>query len=386
MSPTPDSKDPLLLGIADCIDADTNGELRNADSTDILLISNLNKIAGEKAAKNSDFRRAMGYLQTALSLLPGDHWDAHHKFSIELHLSLAQCALASSNLDLAKKSLREIISHGRELNDTLDAHFKLILMTNLVKRKQGMALRSCMEILGRLGERVDSSGDSIAMLVRIRHNLNSRSDDELFNFKQLGASDSNSKRRLQFLSQACLISAMGVDPKTNLYVLCRSVEICLSEGYSQVRFFVEDQIRITRLCFNSPMRFIKDTPFAFAVFGLVLCGRGKQLAEGKRLLRIAMKLYRERFNDPSQLSILSLVYYGFFAFVVLPLQKCAEKLREASIMSLGFGDVMMAISTSQQAVQVVAPPPYACKSHHFSSLPHFCLPRNRSTPGRSFPH
>jgi len=241
LSPNPDSSDPLLLGIADCIDADANGgRLLNSDLSDILLISNLNKIAGEKAAKNSDFCRAMGYLQTALSLLPRDHWETHYRLSIELHLALAQCVHATSNLDLAKKSLEEIISHGRELNDTLDAHFKLIFMTNLVKGKQGMALKSCVNILGQLGEHVDSSGDNITnMVVSIRQTLNSRSDAELLNLKQLGASDSNSKRRLQFLSQACLISSAGVEPNTNLYALCRSMEICLSEGYSQVRFIFE---------------------------------------------------------------------------------------------------------------------------------------------------
>lgn len=242
LSPSPDFSDPLLLGIADCIDADTNGGLLSSDLSDILLISNLNKIAGEKAAKNSDFCRAMGYLQTALSLLPRDHWETRHRFSIELHLSLAQCAHATSNLDLAKKSLREIISHGRELTDTLDAHFKLIFITNLVKGKQGSALKYCVEILGQLGEHVDSSGDNIAnMVASIRNTLNSRSDAELFNFKQPGASDSDSNlsRRLQFLCQACLISAMGIDPKTNMYVLCRAVEICLCEGYSQVRLICE---------------------------------------------------------------------------------------------------------------------------------------------------
>ena len=101
------------------------------------------------------------------------------------------------------------------------------------------------------------------------------------------------------------------------------------------------------------MRFIKDTPFAFAAFGLFLCSRPKQLAEGKRISMIAMKLYLERFNDPSQFATLSLAHYGFFAFFVLPLQTCAEKLREASIMSFGVGDVMMAMITSQQALQVV---------------------------------
>ena len=242
LSPNPDLSDPLLLGIADCIDADANGgRLLNSDLSDILLISNLNKIAGEKAAKNSDFCRAMGYLQTGLSLLPRDHWETHYRFSIELHLSLAQCAHATANLDLAKKSLEEIISHGRELNDTLDAHFKLIFMTNLVKGKQGLALKSCVEILGQLGENVDASGLNLFtnMVASIRQTLNSRSDAELLNFKQLGASDSNSKRRLQFLSQACVVSSTGVDPKTNFHTLCRSMEICLSEGYSRVRFVFE---------------------------------------------------------------------------------------------------------------------------------------------------
>ena len=95
-----------------------------------------------------------------------------------------------------------------------------------------------MEILGKLGEHVDPCGVT-SMVVSIRQTLNSRSDAELLNFKQLGASDSNSKRRLQFLSQACLISSAGVEPNTNLYALCRSMEICLSEGYSQVRFIFE---------------------------------------------------------------------------------------------------------------------------------------------------
>lgn len=366
LSSKPDSRDPLLLGIADCIDADINGGLRDSDESDMLLISNLNKVAGEKAAKNSDFGRAMGYLQTALSLLPQDHWDTHHKFSIELHLALAQCAHAASNLDLAKESLREIISHGRELDDTLDAHFKLIFIINLVRGKQVMALKSCVEILGQLGEHVDSSGNNIANMVgSIRHTINSRSDAELFNFKQLGASDSNLSRRLQFLCQACLISSTGVDPKTNMYVLCRSVEISLCEGYSQVRG--SSLVLSPKLldCASTHMWCIKDTPFAFVAFGLFLCGRQKLLAEGKRLAMIAMRLFLERFNDPSQSSKLSLIYYGFFAFYVLPLRSCAEKLREASITSLGFGDVTMAISTSQQAVQVIATNLYHCPLYLF---------------------
>jgi len=241
LSPNPDFSDPLLFGIADCIDADTNGGLLNSDLSDILMVSNLNKIAGKKAAKNSDFGRATGYLQTALSLLPQDHWETRYRLSIELHLTLAQCAHATSNLDLAKKSLREIIDHGRELNDTLDAHYQLIFMTNLVKGKQLVALKSCVEILGQLGENVGASGLNLFtnMVASIRQTLNSRSDAELLNFKQLGASDSNSKRRLQFLSQACVVSSTGVDPKTNFHTLCRSMEICLSEGYSRVRFVFE---------------------------------------------------------------------------------------------------------------------------------------------------
>ena len=83
---------------------------------------------------------------------------------------------------------------------------------------------------------------------------------------------------------------------------------------------------------------------------------------------IAMKLYQERFNDPIQFATTSLAYYGFFAFIVLPLQTCAEKLREASIMSLGCGDVMMAIMLSQQALQVVSTLANHCLLYFFDTF------------------
>ena len=125
------------------------------------------------------------------------------------------------------------------------------------------------------------------------------------------------------------------------------------------------------------MRFLKDTPFAFAVFGVFLGCRLNRIAEAKRISMIAMKLYQERFNDPIQFATTSLAYYGLFAFIVLPLQTCAEKMREASIMSYGVGDVMMAMIASQNALQVVVTLANHCFLYFFDPLSF----RNLSTLG-----
>ena len=88
-----------------------------------IVIAELNCSAGRKAMDLSDFETAYSYLNTALPLLPKNHWRRHYDFSLRLFLLRAKTTYLRGNIKEASDSLKEIIENGRCIEDTLDAYY-----------------------------------------------------------------------------------------------------------------------------------------------------------------------------------------------------------------------------------------------------------------------
>ena len=114
---SPGQEDEYFLDICDLVNAGVEGNRiahfdRNRSIT-------LNILAGDKAIRNSDFIRALGYCRTAKSLLPSDHWSSMYDPSLRLYLSLSKSLYANGQVDLAESTLRELIGNSRDPLDTL---------------------------------------------------------------------------------------------------------------------------------------------------------------------------------------------------------------------------------------------------------------------------
>ena len=89
-------------------------------------IAELNLKAGEKAIDGCDHKTAYSYLDTALSLLPEDHWESHYDLSLRLNFLLARTAISTFKYVEAESIIRKLVEKARCLNDQLPSYQLLI--------------------------------------------------------------------------------------------------------------------------------------------------------------------------------------------------------------------------------------------------------------------
>ena len=89
-------------------------------------IAELNLKAGEKAIDGCDQKTAYSYLDTAISLLPEDHWESHYDLSLRLNFLLAKAAISTFQYDEAESIIRKLVEKARCVNDQLPSYLLLI--------------------------------------------------------------------------------------------------------------------------------------------------------------------------------------------------------------------------------------------------------------------
>ena len=87
---------------------------------------NLNERAGTKAVDCCDYVTARSYLNTALSLLPTDHWKSCYDQSLRMYFSLAKSAHACGDITKAQEVLQQILEECRCMEDKLQAYYLLV--------------------------------------------------------------------------------------------------------------------------------------------------------------------------------------------------------------------------------------------------------------------
>ena len=114
--------DEIIFSIADQINHGIDGHL-SAQSPELRIdLANLNGMAGAKAVDRSDFVTARTYLNSALSLLPTDHWKSHYDLSLRLSFLLAQTANSCGDVEKAKRTLQDILSECHSIEDKLTSY------------------------------------------------------------------------------------------------------------------------------------------------------------------------------------------------------------------------------------------------------------------------
>lgn len=72
-------------------------------------LAELNEMAGIKAVGCSDYVTSRAYFNTALSLLPPNHWESHYDRSLQLYFLSAKSAYSCGDATEANATLRHLI-------------------------------------------------------------------------------------------------------------------------------------------------------------------------------------------------------------------------------------------------------------------------------------
>lgn len=91
-----------------------------------ISMAKVNLAAGKKAIDSCRHKTASSYLETALSLLPDNHWSSNYDLSLQLSFIAAIAANSSFKCDESEILLKKIFEEGHSMKDKLPSYHLLV--------------------------------------------------------------------------------------------------------------------------------------------------------------------------------------------------------------------------------------------------------------------
>ena len=250
-------------------------------------LADLNLRAGIHAKRSSAYQSALDYLAVGLDLLPNGAWSSDYELALHLHAEYQQCAYLQNRAEEAEEGIEILLRHAR---------------TNVEKAEVLSRRTRQYATLGRMGDSIEAAIAGLALLgiefpanpkradielevVSVERNLGSRSVEELLDAPRVTAPDVLvAIRLLMEIFPAAFLSGSGdLFP----FLVLKSVNLSLEHG-------------------TSP-----ETAFAYATFGMLLCGALDDPALGSRYGKLAVAM-NEMLDD---IALKSRVLYVYAMFV-----------------------------------------------------------------------
>ncbi len=256
------------------------------DPTERRELADLNLQAGVKTRQSSAYGSALDFLRIGQQVLPGDAWDNDHDLMLALSKEVQQCAYLTGDYKEAEAWTETMLEHAQ---------------TPLAKAEILSARTRQYATIGKMRESIQAAIAGLSLL-GIDLLANPGSDAVADEFAQV-------EKNLQERSIPKLIDAPGlVDPQARVAIrlLMEIFPAAFLSGSGDLfPYLVLKSVNLSLRHGNSP-----ESAFAYAAYGMLLCGALNQPALGFEYGRLAVAM-NERFNDVALKSRIIYVYTMF---------------------------------------------------------------------------
>ena len=263
------------------------GRGRISDTEEQQDLAGLNLEAGIRARESTAYRDALEFLEIGRHLLGADGWEVAPQLMMSLEREYQQCAYLVGDTETAEQTMEDLLAHAdnrRELADLLATRTRQLATLGRMGESIRCAIRGLHQLGIEVAEEPDSS-DIAHEREQVEKHRGGRSYQELLEAEPLRDPDMLiAIRLLMEIFPAAFLSGSG-----NLFPLLvlKSVNLSLRHG-------------------NSP-----ESAFAYAGFGMVLCGGFDEPRLGHEYGRLGVAL-NERLED---LSLRSRIIYVYTMFI-----------------------------------------------------------------------
>ncbi len=264
-----------------------NGRRLIEDPAERLGLARLNLAAGVTAQRSSAYEAALGYLQIGQKLLPPDAWTSEYDLTMALATEYQQCAYLTSRHNEAETWIQELLARAR---------------TNLEKAEILSMRTRQYSTTGKMAELMEAATLGLSLLgMRITTNPSRAA---------IARERAAVTRNLAGRRIADLIDAPAMTDRAQIQAVRLLMEIFpaafLSGSGNLFPFLVLKSVNISLLSGNSP-----ETAFAYAAYGMLLCGALDDPALGYEFGKLAVAM-NDRFDD---IALKSRVIYLHAMFV-----------------------------------------------------------------------
>jgi predicted ATPase/class 3 adenylate cyclase/predicted metal-dependent HD superfamily phosphohydrolase len=235
--------------------------------------ASLNLYAGKRAKVSAAYDPAFKFLQAGINILPGNSWNENYTLSLDLYNEGAEAAYLSGNIDEMEKLTFVILSKTNNIKDRIKAYrIQVNGYVSLAKNEEAFKTGEiCLRSLGVHFPSNPNKLNILLSLIKCKLNLRKKSADYLLSIPEM--KDGRQSAIMEILSD---IASPSYFAKRNLFPLIVFKQINLSVKYGNHM----------------------HTAFAYATYGIIMCGSTFEFDEGLKYGNLAVDL-NEKFHAES---------------------------------------------------------------------------------------
>lgn len=279
-------------------------------------LANLNLMAGQKAKAATDYKAAIGYLTTGISLLAPDSWQEDYRLTLTLYKEGTEVAFLNGQWNELEQWSATALRHSKTQLDTIKIHeIKMLALIGQNRLLDAIALgRSVLKPLGVEFPENPQPAQLEAELAQMLARFADQSISDLANLPVM--TNPNALAAMSILSQLST-ATFKATPILSTLVILKQIELSIEYGNTGV------------------------SGFAYAGYGFILCTVRGDIESGYQFGQLALTLV-STLNSPELKGKILLVVNSFIRPWQDPVQDTLPALREAYSSALEAGDLEFA--------------------------------------------
>ncbi|AFZ15110.1 GAF sensor hybrid histidine kinase [Crinalium epipsammum PCC 9333] len=229
-----------------------------------IKLAQLNLIAAEKAQAASAYQSALRYVQTGLEILPTDSWLCNYELTLALYILAAQTAYLSGELEQMNQYATVVINHAKTLLDQVKI-YQLKIQVCTAQTQFSQAIQIALEVLKLLEFKLSEATPKNIQtaLLETSNNLVGTQIEHLLKLPPM-----NEPRVLAIINilSGAISPAYIAAPELLPFIVIQQVNLSVKYGNANT------------------------SPFAYAMYGLILCGVTLDIESGYQFGQLALNL------------------------------------------------------------------------------------------------
>ena len=279
-------------------------------------LAKLNLVAGRKAKDSTAYNAALNYLSIGIDLLPSDQWQTEYPLTLELHQLAAEVAFLKPDFMQMEQLVSTVLKQAKTLLETIKIHeiqIQYYQANNQLEQAVWLALEVLQQLGVHLPKKPDLSDIQLASKA-LQASLASHSIEHLIDLPQMtNPKVLSAMRLLSCASSSAYIAAPQLFP----LMIFKAIELSMTYG-------------------NAPA-----SVFAYADYGMSLCGVMGDIETGSQFGALALKLLEKSHDLTYKASTITVVNSSIRHWQE-PLAVTLTPLMQAYTSGLETGDVEFA--------------------------------------------
>lgn len=276
-------------------------------------IAQLNLLAGQKATAANAYEAALKYLTIAQELLVAESWQTNYDLILTLYSEAAEVAYLSGNFEQMEYLVSVVLKQAKSLLDRVKV-YQVKLEAYQSQNKDLAAIQMALPVLENLEFTLPESPQLLDIqqeLAKTQTNLADKQIEDLINLPQMSDLE---KLAVMKIASSLFSSVYIAAPQLLPIMVSKQVSLSIQSGNTAL------------------------SAFAYANYGLILCGVAEELESGYRFGRLALEV-ADKFYAKELLPRITAVFSTAISIWQEPVTNSLEPLQSAYQIGLEMGDL-----------------------------------------------